>query len=85
MREARVAVLFTAGRTREAIRDLQEVWAAGGLTLEGAALGETAARQAETALHDPALARSLWQILARSSPDRELKGRATAALARLAS
>ena len=85
IREARVAVLFAAGRTREGIRDLQDVWAAAGLTLTGAALGESAAREAETTLHDPALARSLWQILARSSPDRELQGRANAALARLAS
>ena len=84
-REARVAVLFAAGRTREGIRELQDVWASGGVSAEGAALGEAAARQAETALHDPALARSLWQILARSSPDRELQTRATAAVARLAS
>ena len=84
-REARVAVLLAAGRTRDGIRDLQDVWSTGGLTVTGAVLGETAAREAETTLHDPALARSLWQILARSSPDRELRGRATAALARLAS
>jgi tetratricopeptide (TPR) repeat protein len=84
-REARVAVLLAAGRTREGIRDLQEVWANAGLTPVGAALGEIAAREAEAALHDPTLARSLWQILARSSPDRELQGRANAALARLAS
>ncbi|HZJ69941.1 MAG TPA: tetratricopeptide repeat protein, partial [Planctomycetota bacterium] len=73
-REARVAVLFSAGRTREAIRELQDVWATGGLTEAGAGLGEVAAREAETALHDPALARSLWQILARSSPDRVIQG-----------
>ena len=84
-REARVAVLFAAGRTRDGIRDLQDLWSTGGMSFAGAALGETAAREAESTLHDPALARSLWQILARSAPDRELRGRATAALARLAS
>jgi len=82
VREARIAVLFAAGRTREGIRDLQDLWAAVGVTESGGLLGETAAREAETGLHDPALARSLWQILARSSPDRGLRGRATAALAR---
>ncbi len=81
-REARIGVLLAAGRTREGIRDLQDLWAAAGVTMTSGPLGETAAHEAETGLHDPALARSLWQILARSSPDRELRGRASAVLAR---
>ena len=81
--EARVGVLLAAGRTREAVHDLQDLWASSGVTAAGAALGETAALEAQSRLHDAALARSLWQILARSSPDRELQKRATAALAQL--
>jgi len=78
--EGRAAVLLAAGRIEEGVRELQGVWAGAGMSANGARLGELAAREAEAAAGDRALARRLWQILARSAPDPELRARAAAAL-----
>ena len=52
--------------------------AATAVTRQVAALGAEAARIAGTRLHDEALARSLWQILAKRAPDPDLRRRAAA-------
>jgi tetratricopeptide (TPR) repeat protein len=83
--QAKVAVLFAAGRSEEGIRELQGVWSALGMSDTGARLGEVAAVEAERTLGDRALARRLWQILVRSAPDPELRRRAAEALDRLGS
>jgi tetratricopeptide (TPR) repeat protein len=80
--EARVGVLLALGRTREAIEALREVWSGEGVSPAGAILGAQAARNAGSELHDEALARSLWQILAERAPDPEVRREAAAALER---
>jgi len=81
MVEGRAAILLAGGRTADAIRELQGLWSSLGLSAEGARLGAAAAEAAERELGDRALALRLWQILARSSPDAELRRRAAAEIA----
>jgi tetratricopeptide (TPR) repeat protein len=80
--EARAAVMLAQGRSREAIEALRTVWNVSGLSQEGSALGARLAAAASTELHDEALARSLWQILAERAPDPEIRGQARAKLER---
>lgn len=83
--EARVAVMLAQARIREAIEALRSVWGASGISTEGAALGATAAAAAAANLRDEALARSLWQILAESAPDPDLRREARRELGQLPS
>jgi tetratricopeptide (TPR) repeat protein len=83
--ETRAAVMLAQGKPREAIEALRTVWNVSGLSLEGSALGARVAAAASAELHDEALARSLWQILAERAPDPEIRRQARAQLERRSS